>query len=68
MDDKKDYQSFQVRQTTVISGKIVAKDEDMAESDFHKDILDILRTHGYSAKIVSNLKIPNRTKLDLHPK
>ena len=51
--DKKDYQSFNVRQTTVISGKIVAENEDSAKSDFRKDILDILRAHGYSAKIVS---------------
>ena len=68
MDDEKDCQSFQVRQTIVISGKIFAKNEAAAESDFHDDILDIIRKHGYSAKIVPNLKIPDRTKLDLQPK
>jgi hypothetical protein len=58
-DDQKDYRSFNVRHTTLISGKVFARNQDMAESDFRKDILEILRTSGYSAEIIYN---PNRTK------
>ena len=66
MDSKNSNKSFEIRKTTVISGKIFARNEDKAHSDFHKDVLHILKSHGYSAKIVSDLEIPNRTKLNLH--
>jgi hypothetical protein len=56
MADKRDYESFTIRQTIVISGKTVAKNEALAKSDFHRDILYILRSHGYSARIISNPK------------
>ncbi len=68
MSDIKNTKSFEIQKTTVISGKIFARNEDKAESDFHNDIVGILKSHGYTAKIVSNLEIPNRTKLDLHIK
>jgi len=62
MNSKKDYQFFKVRRKTLITGKIVAKNEDIAESDFHKDIVNILKSHGYTVKIVSEPKISKRTK------
>ncbi|HVB11976.1 MAG TPA: hypothetical protein VNE86_02495 [Nitrososphaerales archaeon] len=58
-DDQRDYRSFNVRHTIDISGKVFARNQDRAESDFRKDVLQTLRTSGYSAEIVPN---PDRTK------
>jgi hypothetical protein len=58
---KKSYRFFQVRLTTVITGKIAGKNENTAESEFRKDLLDILKSNGYSVKIVSNLKKPRKS-------
>jgi hypothetical protein len=46
----------------IVSGKIVAKNEDIAESDFHKEILGILKSNGYSARIVSKRKANSHSK------